>query len=303
MLRRRLAAGLAALVLACLGGVAANARDTAGLLVLGSDFGLSDGAVAAMKGLALGVDRGLVLHDLTHAIPPFDIWYGAYQLALVMPYWPKGTVFLLVVDPGAAGGRGSVVARTNSGQLFVGPDNGLLTLVAEKVGVEAVRRIGDEAKGGAAAGAAPDVRDLLALTAARLASGALDFASVGPALPGEVVRLPYPKAGLAGGVASGMVTALEVNFGNVWTNIDRFLFERLGIAPGQPVAVKVLRGGELVFEGEVPFVASFHDVPEGEPLAYLDGEGNVALAVRYGSFAEDYGVEAGPDWRVELAKP
>jgi S-adenosylmethionine hydrolase len=304
MLRSRLAAGLAALALACLPCAAAEARDTTGLLVLGSDFGLGDGAVAAMKGTALGVGRGLVLHDLTHEIPPFDVWYGAYQLALAMPYWPKGTVFLVVVDPGAAAGRGAVVARTRSGQFFVGPDNGLLTLVAEKIGIEEVHRIDDE-KAGAATGesAAPGVRDHLALTAARLASGDLELTAVGPALPGDVVRLPYPKASLEGGVASGMVAALEVTFGNVWTNIDRGLFERLGIAPGQPVAVKVLRQGEVVFEGEVPFALSFSDVPDGEPLAYLNGDGNLALAVRYGNFAEDYGVEAGTEWRVELAKP
>lgn len=306
MLRsRRLLAPLMALALWALMSLPAAARDTNGLVVIGTDFGLKDGAVAAMKGVALGIDRSLVLHDLTHDIPPFDIWYGAYQLHITMPYWPAGTVFVLVVDPGVGTERGAVVARTGSGHFVVGPDNGLLTLVAEDVGIEAVRRI-DEAKHrlpGSEESHTFHGRDVFAVAAAKLASGAISFAEVGPELPGDVVRLPYVHASIADGVVSGMVPALDVNFGNVWTNIDRATFEALGVAKGSPVMVRVLRQDETVFEGEVPFVDTFGDVSEGQPLLYFNSEDKVALAINYGSFASDYGIEAGPAWKVELRKP
>ena len=295
----------AAAVLWCVSSLPVAARDTNGMVVIGTDFGLRDGAVSAMKGVALGVDRGLLLHDLTQEIPPFDIWYGAYQLHITMPYWPKGTVFVVVVDPGVGTERGAVVARTGSGHFFVGPDNGLLTLVAEDFGIEEVRRI-DETKhrlAGSEQSFTFHGRDVFAYAAAKLAAGAIAFEEVGPVLPGDVARLPYAKAAFADGVASGMVPALDVNFGNVWTNIDRATFERLGAAKGQPLAVRVLRGNEAVFEGEVPFVDTFGDVPEGQPLVYFNSEDKVALAVNDGDFAEDLGIEAGPDWRVELRKP
>lgn len=283
----------------------ATARDANGMLVLGTDFGLGDGAVASMKGVALGIDRGLIVHDLSHEIPPFDIWYGAYQLHLTLPYWPAGTVFVMVVDPGVGTERGAVVARTGSGHFIVGPDNGLLTLVAEDMGITAVRRI-DETRHrlpGSERSHTFHGRDLFVVAAAKLASGAISFDEVGPELLGDVVRLSYTKPMVADGVATGTIPALDVNFGNVWTNIDRARFEQLGIAKGAAVQVRVYGAGEMVFEGEVPFVDTFGDVPEGHPLLYFNSEDKVALAVNYGSFADSYGIEAGPDWRVELRRP
>lgn len=301
----RWTAWLAVMLLAGSLSLPAAARDTNGMVVIGTDFGTRDGAVAAMKGVALGIDPRLVLHDLTQDIPPFDIWYGAYQLGITLPYWPKGSVFILVVDPGVGTERGAVVAKTRSGHFIVGPDNGLLTLVAENPGIEAVRRI-DETRHrlpGSEQSHTFHGRDLFAVAAAKLASGAITFEEVGPELPGDVQRLPYLKPGLENGVAFGMIPTLDVNFGNVWTNIDRATFERLGIAKGGEVAVKVLQKGEPVFDDRVPFVDTFGDVPEGEPLLYFNSEDKVALAINYGSFAGDYGIEAGPDWRVELRRP
>lgn len=301
----RPASWLLALVVCCCLALPAAARDTNGMVVIGTDFGTKDGAVSAMKGVALGVDPKLVIHDLTQEIPPFDIWYGAYQLSLTLPYWPKGTVMVVVVDPGVGTERGAVVARTRSGHFFVGPDNGLLTLVAENPGIEAVRKI-DESKNrlpGSEKSFTFHGRDIFAYTAARLAAGVIPFEEVGPELPGDVVRLDYVKASFADGVASGMIPALDVNFGNVWTNIDRATFEKLGVATGQKLMVKVSQKGEPVYEEEVPFVNTFGDVPEGQALLYFNSEDKIALAINYGNFAEDYGIEAGPNWRVELRKP
>lgn len=303
-LRRSLAWMMMALV-CWLPSLPAKAQDANGMIVIGTDFGTRDGAVAAMKGVALGIDPKLALHDLTQEIPPFDIWYGAYQLAITLPYWPKGTVFVVVVDPGVGTERGAVIARTRSGHFFVGPDNGLLTLVADNQGVAAVRRI-DETRHrlpGSAASFTFHGRDVFAVAAAKLASGAITFEEVGPELPGGITRIDYPKPGFADGRAYGMIPTLDVNFGNVWTDIDRVTFDRLGVAKGQPLLVRVLRAGQTVFEEQVPFVDTFGDVPEGKPLIYFNSEDKVALAINYGNFAEDHGVEAGPDWRVELGKP
>lgn len=285
---------------------AAAARDTNGLMVFGTDYGTRDGAVAAMKGVALGVDPTLVLHDLTHGIPPFDIWYGAYQLSVTLPYWPRGTVFVMVVDPGVGTQRGAVVARTRSGHYIVGPDNGLLTLVAGEPGIEAVRRIDEtrHRRPGSAQSFTFYGRDVFALVAAELASGAITFEEIGPELPGGVVRLPYEVAAFKDGVASGMIAVLDVNYGNVWTNVDRATFDRLGVAKGEKVWVRLSHDGQTMYGWElVSFVDTFGDVPEGTSLVYFNSEDKVALAINYGNFAEVYGIEAGPGWRAEFERP
>src|SRR4051812_41287826 len=111
------------------------------LLVLQSDFGLKDGAVSAMKGVAMGVSTNLKIFDLTHEIPAYNIWEASYRLYQAAPYWPTGTVFVSVVDPGVGSQRKSVVLKTKSGSFFVSPDNGSLTLVAEDLGIDELREI------------------------------------------------------------------------------------------------------------------------------------------------------------------
>lgn len=125
-------------LLTCLGSSSAYADNA---LILQTDFSLKDGAVSAMKGVAFGVDHNLKIFDLTHEIPPYNIWEGAYRLYQTASYWPQGSVFVSVVDPGVGTDRKSVVLKTKNGQYFVSPDNGTLTLVAESLGIESVRQI------------------------------------------------------------------------------------------------------------------------------------------------------------------
>src|SRR5512134_951479 len=110
-------------------------------IVFQTDFGLKDGAVAEMKGVALSVESSLQLFDITHEIPTYNIWEAAYRLNQAAPYWPKGTVFVSVIDPGVGTERKSVVLKTKSGHYFVSPDNGTLTLVAKNLGIDEVREI------------------------------------------------------------------------------------------------------------------------------------------------------------------
>jgi S-adenosylmethionine hydrolase len=282
----------------------AAARDTNGIVVYETDFGLKDGAVSAMRGVALSVDPTLRLEDLTHEIPAFNIWEGAYRLNATAPYWPPGTVFVSVIDPGVGTERKSVVLKTKSGHYFVSPDNGTLTLVAEHLGIEAVREI-DESRfrrPGSEQSYTFHGRDVYSYAAAHLASGQTAFEQIGPALPAAVVTIDYQKPEIEGDVVRGNIPVLDPQYGNVWTNIDRATFERLGVAMGEQVVVRIEKGSQQVFKGNMPYVATFGDVSMGETLLYLNSIDNVAFAINWGNFAETYVIGSGPEWRVEVTK-
>ncbi len=273
-------------------------------LVFQTDFGLKDGAVAAMRGIAVGVNARLPLHDLSHENTPFDIWEGAYRLKQAAPFWPAGTVFVSVIDPGVGTERRSVVLRTKSGHYFVSPDNGTLSLVAEELGVAEVRRI-DEAKHmrpGAERSYTFHGRDLFAFVGAKLAAGMIAFADVGPVQDAPLVVLRLPEARLEKGVLHGAVPALDFRFGNVWTNIGEDLFAQLRPRVGERFRVVVARSGETVFAGEVPYAKTFGDVPAGAPLLYLNSLLNVSLALNVGDFAARYRIGSGAAWSVRLER-
>jgi S-adenosylmethionine hydrolase len=213
-------------------------------------------------------------------------------------------VFVAVIDPGVGTGRKSVVLKTKSGHYFVSPDNGTLTLVADQLGIDSVREI-DETRfrrPGSERSATFDGRGVYSYTAAYLASGQASFAGIGPELPPDVVRIPYQKPELAGSTVRGNIPILDVQYGNVWTNIDRATFERLGIAKGAQVDVRIFKEQRQVYKGAMPYVSTFGDVPVGNPLLYLNSLDDVALAINWGSFAQTYGIGSGPEWRIELAK-
>src|SRR6185295_7537254 len=190
------------------------------IIVFQSDFGLKDGAVSAMKGVAMGVSPDLKLFDLTHEIPAYNIWEAAYRLEQTVPYWPAGTVFVSVVDPGVGTERKSVVLKTNAGHYIVTPDNGTLTLIAASEGIAEIREI-DEAvnrRKGSEKSYTFHGRDVYAYTAARLAAGVITFEQVGPVLPNQVVAIPFQKAKLEGGKIKGTIAILDIQYGNIWTN-------------------------------------------------------------------------------------
>lgn len=271
-------------------------------LVLQSDFGLKDGAVAAMKGVAARVDLRVPVHDLTHEITPYDIWEAAYRLKQTASYWPAGTVFVSVVDPGVGTDRLSVVLKAKSGHFFVSPDNGTLTLVAEDLGIAAVRQI-DETRNrlsGSDKSYTFHGRDEYAYTGARLASGAITFEEVGPERAPEVVRIDYPRPVEEAGRIRGGIPVLDPNYGNVWTNIPEEMLARVGMKPGDRVRVTLAERGIVHFTGEVPYVSTFGEVPPGAPLLYLNSLLNAALALNQENFAQRHGVRAGADWTILL---
>ena len=275
------------------------------IVVFQSDFGLKDGAVSEMKGVAMGVLPELKLFDLTHEIPAYNIWEAAYRLQQSVPYWPAGTVFVSVVDPGVGTSRKSVVLKTKTGQFIVTPDNGTLTLLAESLGIDQIREIDesvnrrqDSKKSYTFHG-----RDVYAFTAARLASGVISYEQVGPLLAKqEVVSIPYQKAVLNGAVIRGTVPVLDVQYGNVWTNIPGELFQQLGLSFGDQLAVKILYQGRVVYRGTMPYSATFGAVEVGKPLAYLNSLLQLSFALNQGNFAAVNKVASGGDWTVEVEK-
>ncbi|MBS1664412.1 MAG: S-adenosyl-l-methionine hydroxide adenosyltransferase family protein [Bacteroidetes bacterium] len=284
-------------------GIAGRAQNK--IVVYQSDFGVKDGAVSEMKGVAMGVSTELKLFDLTHEIPAYDIWAAAYRLQQTVPYWPAGTVFVSVVDPGVGTERKSVVLKTKTGQFIVTPDNGTLTLIAESLGIaeireinEAVNRRQDSKKSYTFHG-----RDVYSFTAARLAAGVISFEQVGPLLAKqEVVSIPYQKAELKGGVLSGTIPVLDVQYGNVWTNIPGELYQQLHVGFGDIIRVRILHLGKEVYSGEMPYTSTFGAVPVGKPLAYLNSLLQLSFALNQGDFAAVNKISSGGEWQVEVRK-
>ena len=274
-------------------------------LVIQTDFGTKDGAVAAMKGVAFGVDSSLTIFDLSHENTPYDIWEAAYRLKQSAAYWPSGTVFISVVDPGVGTARASVVLLTKSGHFFVGPDNGTFTLLAEELGIEAVRRIDERLnrRPGSEKSYTFHGRDIYAFTGARLASGKITFEQVGPLLEPKVVTLAYEKPVLEHGVLRGTIPQIDFHYGNVWTNIPDAMFSELKPAFGDKFLVVILHDGKEVYRGVLPYVRTFGEVAEGEPLLYLNSLLNVSFALNMGSFSQKHGLSSGGGWttRVERA--
>lgn len=274
-------------------------------VVFQSDFGLKDGAVSAMKGVAIGVSPDLKLFDLTHEIPAYNIWEAAYRLEQTVMYWPAGTVFVSVVDPGVGTDRKSVVLKTKSGHFIVTPDNGTLTLVAESLGIEAIRQINEAVnrRKGSERSYTFHGRDVYAYTAAKLAAGTISFEQVGTALPNEVVKIAYQKAILENKKIKGTIPILDVQYGNIWTNIPADLFNQLRVKTGDKLHVIIYRNKTKKYEGEMPYAETFGAVTKGKPLAYLNSLLQLSFALNMDDFSAVHKIYSGNDWTVEITKP
>jgi S-adenosylmethionine hydrolase len=271
-------------------------------LVLLTDFGTADGAVSAMKGVAYSVSEDLLVSDLSHENP--SIFAGAYRLYQTEQFWPKDTVFVAVVDPGVGTARLSVVLKTRTGHYFVGPDNGLLSLVAERDGIEGLRQIDERSnrRPGSDESHTFHGRDVFAYTGARLAAGVIGFEQVGPSLqPQTLITIPYRKPERVGNTLKGIIPVLDVQFGNVWTNIPKALFDEMHAPLGTPIRVRIYHDQQLIDEAVAPYQRTFGEVPVGRPLVYINSLLNVAVALNQASYAAAHKIESGPDWFIEVS--
>lgn len=272
-------------------------------LVYQTDFGLVDGAVSAMYGVAYSVNPDLKIHDLTHDITPFNIWEASYRLIQTINYWPENTVFVSVVDPGVGSDRKSVVVKTNSGRYIVTPDNGTLTHVIRLEGIAEAREIDENVNRLPRSGESYTFhgRDVYAYTGARLASGIIDFEGVGPALDvNSLVSLPIVEPVLDGNAVCGTIDVLDVRFGSLWTNIPRTLFLQTGIQYGDRVSITIENDTRTVYRNIILFARSFADVYVGEALSYVNSLDCVAVAINQGSFARAYNIGTGNSWRIRI---
>lgn len=274
------------------------------IVVFQSDFGLKDGAVSAMKGVAMGVSTDLKLFDLTHEIPAYNIWEAAYRLEQTVPYWPKGTVFVSVVDPGVGTTRKSVVLKTKTGHFIVTPDNGTLTLIASSQGIDEIRQIDEvlNRRKNSQESYTFHGRDVYAYTAARLAAGVISYEQVGLKLPNEVVQIPFQQAVLDGKKLKGTISILDVQYGNIWTNIGGPLFNQIGLKYGESLHVEIFHEAEKVYSGDMPYCQTFGAVAKGQALAYMNSLLQLSFALNQGDFAKTYSVKSGSDWHVEVWK-
>lgn len=275
------------------------------LLVLQSDFGLVDGAVSAMIGVALQEEPTLGVHHLTHDITPYNIFEASYRLFQTIEYWPEGTTFVSVVDPGVGSKRKSVVALTSANQYIVTPDNGTLSYIKKHVGIVAVREISEVANRRANTEHSYTFhgRDVYAYTGAKLASGHISFEEVGPELSVDhIVELPVVETVVEENLVRGAVDILDVRFGSLWTSITREEFYSLSPDYGQRFEVTIYNNDMLVYQNQVTYGKSFADVRIGQPILYINSLYRVGLAINQGSFAKAYNVGVGPQWHIEIKR-
>jgi S-adenosylmethionine hydrolase len=249
------------------------------VLVFMTDFGTANDAVAICKAVMLGIAPDVRIMDITHQVTPFSIEEGARFLAGVTPYYPSGTVFVTVVDPGVGTNRKAVVVKSKKGQYFVLPDNGLISPVIDRDGLDSAREITNTSwMIGDAISSTFHGRDIFSPVGAHLAAG-WDYTLVGAEVP-QLVRLIPKTATVSDRGIEGEVIALDDPFGSLITDIPRDEFKNLGYKVGDRITILL---------NKKPFTApvakTFMDVPVGDPLLYIDSRGRVALALNERNFS------------------
>lgn len=277
------------------------------ILVFQTDFTYKEGAVCAMYGVVKSVDRELEIIDGTHEIPQYDIWSASYRLFQSMQFWPKGTIFISVVDPGVGTARRACVARTVDGYYVVTPDNRSLTHVKNWIGIAEVREIDESVnrlRNTTSDGSSVfHGRDLFSYCAARLASGIITYEQVGPSYPvEEILEFILEKPTFEGGSVKGIFEIGDPNFGNLWTNIPTALFQQAGFHYGDRLHAVVRHEGKVVFDQVLPFEKTFGVTRKGDVLIYNNELNRVSMAVNQGSLAEKHGFGYGSDWIVEFSR-
>ncbi len=275
------------------------------LLVFQTDFGLEDGAISAMEGVVFSVDFNINVRHLTHNIPPYNIFDGSARLLQAINYWPAGTVFVSVVDPGVGSARKSVVAKTVTSQYIVTPDNGTLTHVDKYVGIEEVREI--EEKTNRLKNSSQSYtfygRDVYAYTGARLASNTITFEEVGPLMDkDDIIRLDLFGTERLENRIMGQIDILDVRYGSLWTSIRFEEFEELGFRFGDRILTEIFKWDEKVYSEYIVYGKSFADVAIGEPIIYMNSSYRMAVAINQGDFAKTFSISTGSGWKITLTK-
>ena len=274
-------------------------------LVLQSDFGLVDGAVSAMHGVSKQVCSDLEIYAITHEIPAYDIWSASYRLIQTISYWPKGTVFVSVVDPGVGSQRRSIAVKTKDGQYVVTPDNGTLSHLLHMDMIAEVRNI-DEVKSRLPHSQESHTfhgRDIYAYNGARLASGQVSFEELGEVIANDSIeQLDIIDPVMKENSIVGAIDILDIRFGSLWTNISLEMLNEANIGKNDWVFVAIEHEGKRVYQNVMPFVRSFAQVEIGQPLVYVNSLTNLGVAVNQDSFSKLYHIGYGKGWTIRISK-
>ncbi|MEM0276915.1 MAG: S-adenosyl-l-methionine hydroxide adenosyltransferase family protein [Pyrobaculum sp.] len=254
------------------------------IIALLTDFGTRDYFVAAMKGVILSINPKAAVVDITHEIPPQDVWTGAFVLKSAYKWFPRGTIFLAVVDPGVGTERAPLIIKTRR-YFFVGPDNGLLSLAAEEDGVEELYRITASLP---QASSTFHGRDVFAPAAAYLSLG------VEPPMLGiptsRWTKLTMPKPRLENGVLYVNVIYID-RFGNAYTSAGAEIYQIASV--GDKLCVETPAGEVLA-----TLVKSYGYAQPGEAVMLVNSEGYLELAVSMGNAAAKYGLRQGQELKI-----
>lgn len=247
-----------------------------------SDLSTADDAVGMCKGLMLRISPASTIIDISHDVAPFNVREAARYLHDAPEFYPEDTVFAGVVYPETGTVR-SIAAKTARGQLFVGPDNGILTLVLDAESLIEAREVQNLNVMNMPPSPSFYGRDIVVTCAAHLAAG-FPFKDVGQPV-GSLERFAYKAAQTdESGRVLGEVSCVDKNYGNVWTNIPQRLASSAGLTTAERLHVR-LNGSSL----EVPLARTFSDVPLGCPVAYFNSRGRLAFGLNQGSLAARVG--------------
>jgi S-adenosylmethionine hydrolase len=254
-------------------------------IVFMTDFGTANDAVAICRAVIYNIVPGVRLTDITHQVTPFSIEQASRFLFGVTPYYPAGTVFLIVVDPGVGTSRKAIIAKSKKGQYFVTPDNGVLTPVLDRDGFDSAHEITNQNwMIQAPVSSTFHGRDIFSPAAAHLAAG-WDFNIAGPAVP-QLVRLTPESSTTTSQGIEGHIIGLDDPFGSLISDIPGEEFRKMGYVQGDKVPVQINK--KLV---NVPYAKTFMDVPVGDSLLYIDSRGRVGIAVNQGNYSRKFNVE------------
>lgn len=273
------------------------------LLVFQTDFTYKEGAVAAMYGVCKSVDPTLELISASHDLPQYDPYSASYRLYQYIDFWPKGTIFVSVVDPGVGTSRRACVARTKNGYYIVTPDNGTLTHVDKYFGIDEVRQI-DETINRLHREDNGDVsifhgRDLFGYCAARLASGIITYEEVGPKYElSEIKRYTLEEEKVFADHLEGIFEINDPNFGNLWTNIKLETFKNFGFKTGDIIHTIVYKNDEVVFDDKIPYYDSFGKAKDHSVMIYNNELNKMAIAEVVGNLCNDYNLNYGVEYKV-----
>lgn len=273
-------------------------------LVLQSDFGIVDGAVSAMTGVALSVNEDLRIYTLSHSVSQFNIFEASYRLFQAVSYWPEGSVFVSVVDPGVGSDRNSVVVLTNSGHYIVTPNNGTLSHIKKYIGIQEAVII-DVAKnrrtGASSESYTFDGRDLYAYVGARLACGQLKLKEIGEICNSDQVQsLELPGVEVKGNQIIGSIEIFDERYGSVWSSIPVENFKAFNPEFGKAYRVQIIEEGKVIFDQKVVYGHAFTAVNVGETLLYVSSLNRMALALNQGSIKDYLNLKLGLSFIIEV---